>query len=52
MMTLKDSIEINATPEKVFQWLLQRFKYKVDATEQHINEEGENLKRAVEREDD
>ena len=27
-MTLKDSIEINATPEKVFQWLLQRFRDK------------------------
>ena len=28
MTTLKDSIEIKATPEKVFEWLLQRFKDK------------------------
>jgi len=28
MIILKDSIEIKATPEKVFKWLLQRFKDK------------------------
>ncbi len=28
MITLKDSIEIEATPEKVFEWLVQRFKDK------------------------
>ena len=28
MITLKDSIEINAEPEKVFEWLIQRFKDK------------------------
>ncbi len=28
MITLKDSIEISATPEKVFEWLAQRFKNK------------------------
>ena len=28
MITLKDSIEIKATPEKVFKWLVQRFKGK------------------------
>ena len=28
MITLKDSIEIKATPEEVFEWLIQRFKSK------------------------
>ena len=28
MITLKDSIEIKATPEKVFEWLAQRFESK------------------------
>lgn len=28
MITLKDSIEVKATPEKVFAWLKQRFKDK------------------------
>ena len=28
MITLKDSIEIGATPERVFGWLIQRFKDK------------------------
>ena len=28
MITLKDSIEIKATPEKVFEWLVQRMKDK------------------------
>ena len=28
MITLKDSIEIKATPDKVFEWLVQRFKGK------------------------
>ena len=28
MITLKDSIEIKATPDKVFEWLVQRFKDK------------------------
>ncbi|MGD2127068.1 MAG: SRPBCC family protein [Desulfobacteraceae bacterium] len=28
MITLKDSIEIKATPERVFEWLVQRFKDK------------------------
>ena len=28
MITLKDSIEIKAPPEKVFEWLVQRFKDK------------------------
>lgn len=28
MITLKDSIEVHATPEKVFEWLVQRFKDK------------------------
>jgi hypothetical protein len=28
MITLRDSIEIKATPEKVFEWLIQRFKDK------------------------
>lgn len=28
MVTLKDSIEIKATPERVFDWLVQRFKDK------------------------
>ena len=28
MITLKDSIEIEATPDKVFEWLVQRFKDK------------------------
>ena len=30
MITLKDSIEIQATPEKVFKWLVQRFNSKED----------------------
>ena len=29
MVTIKDSIEVKATPEKVFEWLIQRFKDKV-----------------------
>ena len=28
VINLKDSIEINATPERVFEWLVQRFKDK------------------------
>ena len=28
MITLKDSIEVKSTPEKVFTWLMQRFKDK------------------------
>jgi hypothetical protein len=28
VITLKDSIEIKATPQKVFEWLVQRFKDK------------------------
>jgi hypothetical protein len=28
MITLKDSIEVKATPEKVFEWLIARFKDK------------------------
>ena len=28
MITLKDSIEVMATPKKVFEWLLQRMKNK------------------------
>jgi hypothetical protein len=28
MITLRDSIEVKATPEKVFEWLVQRFKDK------------------------
>lgn len=28
MITLTDSIEIKATPEKVFEWVIQRFQSK------------------------
>ena len=28
MLTLTDSIEVEAAPEKVFEWLAQRFKDK------------------------
>jgi hypothetical protein len=28
MIILKDSIEVKAPPEKFFQWLTQRMKYK------------------------
>lgn len=28
MITLKDSIEVKATPEKVYEWLVARFKDK------------------------
>ena len=30
MITLRDSIEIDATPEKVYEWLVQRFQSKED----------------------
>ena len=30
MITLKDSIEIQATPDKVFEWLVRRFSSKED----------------------
>lgn len=35
-------------PRWLFVRLHKKHKYKIDATEQHIKEEGENLKRAVE----
>ena len=37
MVTLKDSIEVKATPEKVFEWLVQRFRDKASYQAWHAD---------------
>ena len=37
MVTLKDSIEVIATPEKVFEWLVQRFRDKASYQAWHAD---------------
>ena len=37
MVTLEDSIEVKATPEKVFEWLVQRFKDKASYQAWHAD---------------
>jgi hypothetical protein len=37
MVTLKDSIEVKASPEKVFEWLVQRFRDKASYQAWHAD---------------
>lgn len=48
MIKLRDVILIQAAPERIFHWLCSLFSRRLAAMKDHMQEEGENLKKIIE----